>query len=364
MKTVIHPCGEGNASALYRLVWPAEILQSQGHDIEIRYDFSYMGIRQPGLVDRVVGIQGDVDGDVIVFQRPLRREWYELMGHLQDRGIAVVVELDDAFHCIPMHNPARKEADPFGNPDKNYLWLERACERADWVTCTTDALARHYAPHGRVSVIPNYMPKWYTEIPRPEQGDVPMIGWTGTVQNHGRDLHVTKGSIGRALELSGAQLGIVGTGKGVADALNSVKPSTTTGWISISEYPVRMAEFDVGMVPLQLNRFNMSKSWLKVCEFASLGIPVVASPTEDNIKAAALGLCTLAESPEQWLAESLVLLGDRELREERGRAARSLVTNQLTIEDNAYQWGQAWSAAYANAAHHSIPLSAGELTNA
>ncbi len=347
MRIVVHPCQEGNASATYRLVWPAEELIKQGHNISIQYDQPYMVQRlRTHFTDEVKAIQSKVEADVVVLQRPLQREWFEMTKLLQEMGIAVVVELDDAFHCLPLHNPVRKDVDPFTNPNQNYKWMEKTCAIADWVTVTTDALAEHYAPHGRVSVIPNYMPRWYTEIPRPDLGERPVIGWTGSVHTHGGDLRVTKGAIATAVKLTDARLRVVGTGEGVAKCLESDEPEST-GWVPIENYPLEMSKFDVGIVPLQMNRFNQSKSWLKLCEFSALGIPAVASPTRDNLKLAALGVGMIAETPEEWLMECMALLLDKDYREDKGAKARQYVRDHLTIEDNAYQWMRAWENAYA-----------------
>ncbi len=354
MKVVVHPCDRKNASALYRLVWPAEALIQQGHDISIRYDIPYKLKRvrsrfadRLDMADQVKGIQGTVSGDVVVLQRPLKREWYEAMKCLQARGIAVVVEIDDLFSKLPLHNPVRRDCDPFLNPHENYVWLEKMCEIADWVTVTTDGLAEQYGGHGRVSVIPNYMPRWYTEIPRPDLGDRPVIGWTGSIHTHRGDLRVTKGAIGKAISLTDARIRVVGTGEGVAESLETPEPEST-GWVDIDRYPLEMSKFDVGIVPLQSNPFNVSgKSWLKFLEFSSLGIPCIASPTRDNLKLAHMGIGFIAENPEEWLAESVSLLLDKGWREDQGAKARRYVRDHLTIEGNIHQWANAWRNAYA-----------------
>lgn len=347
MKVAVFPAAH-DASGKYRLEWPSKELQAQGLDISIYYDRKFQRVMQPSpFGDKCVDILGDIDFDVAVFQRTLTRHLVELMHVLQSKGVAIVQEIDDGFSWLPLHNPARQKTDPFVNRDENWMWLEKACQMADWVTCTTDGLAEFYGSHGRVSVIPNYAPRWYTDIPRPELGDRSVIGWTGSVHTHGKDLQVTEGAIAKAVALTDARLRVVGTGEGVARCLKSGEPEAT-GWVDIEDYPVEMSKFDVGIVPLQMNRFNdQGKSWLKFLEFSALGIPCIASPTRDNLKLAHMGIGSIAENPEEWLMEATSLLLDKDWREERGAKTRQYVRDHLTIEGNAYQWTDAWRNAHA-----------------
>ena len=97
MKVVVHPADDGGCGR-YRMFWPAEALAAQGHDVTVRYgdDGKYRCVWQPSVFgDRIVGIDGDVEADVVVLQRPIRRHTYDLMRALQARGVTVVAEIDD-----------------------------------------------------------------------------------------------------------------------------------------------------------------------------------------------------------------------------------------------------------------------------
>lgn len=108
-----------------------------------------------------------------------------------------------------------------------------------------------------------------------------------------------------------------------------------------------MAKFDVGIVPLRINAFNNAKSRLKSLEFASLGIPCVSSPIEDNVLASEAGLCELATNPDEWFEMVKNLLSDKDFREHQGSKAREAVIAKHTIEANAHKWMEAFENAFA-----------------
>jgi GT2 family glycosyltransferase/glycosyltransferase involved in cell wall biosynthesis len=101
--------------------------------------------------------------------------------------------------------------------------------------------------------------------------------------------------------------------------------------------PKILVEVDVNLAPLELgNPFAEAKSCLKYLEAALVGVPTVASPSTDFLRAIEHeqnGL--LADTPEEW-AHSLHLLVDSpELRRDLGRAAYDDVRMHHTTEARA-----------------------------
>lgn len=346
MKVVTHSADKGGCGS-YRLRWPVEALSNRGYDVEDRHSFSYDAEYTPSVLgDRITNVQNPIDADVIVLQRPLSRHLCELMTVLQDKGAAVVVEIDDDFGAMPLMHSGRDVVNPLNpaNRDKNWDWLQRCCDKADWVTCTTPKLAERYGRHGRVSVIPNYVPERYLSIQRPEQRERPWVGWSGSTVTHVGDLEVTKGAIGVAMENTNAELHVIGTGEGVERGLQA--PLThACGWVDIEDYPTEMAKLDVGLVPLKMSRFNQAKSWLKGLEFAALGVPFVATATEPYKSLAELGIGVVVRTPQEWCEEVTALLSDEERRRWKAEAARAIVAESLTLEANCEQFWNAWEMA-------------------
>lgn len=356
MKVVVHPADRAGGCGMYRLTFPSRVLIDAGHDVELAYDAEYRCVWQPSAWgDRIVGIEGRVDADVVVLQRPMHRNRVELIDQLQAQGVAVVVEVDDDFHAIHRKNPAWLATNPLEDADRNRDWLKKACARADLVTVSTPTLASRYGSHGRVAVLPNCVPEAYTTLEPGaytdtylERPEGLLVGWTGSIVTHPDDLEATGGGAAEAIRATGAKFHVVGTGKGVKDALELDDEPTSTGWLPIEAYPEAMLAFDVGIVPLAAHNFNEAKSWLKGLEMASLGVPFVASPTGEYRKLSDAGIGWIAQSPAEWRFLVEQLIRDRPHREALALAWRAQVAADHTYERNAWKWWAAWEMAAEN----------------
>lgn len=339
MRVHVHPADEGGCGH-YRMRWPAEALAAEGHDVHLHEGLPAQWVDTPDG-PRVVGCE-PVDCDVVVFQRPLQRALADVIPHLQAQGVAVVVEIDDDFSAVPIRNVSFHHVHPKLSPDRNFQHLQRACAQADLVTCTTPALARRYAKHGRVRVLPNCVPRRYLDI---QPVDSLSVGWSGSVDTHPDDLEVTRGAIGRVCADIGVPFRVVGTGKGVRERLGLRDPVEACGWVPIDDYPAKVAELGVGIVPLSQSKFNQAKSWLKGLEMAAVGVPFVAAPTEDYRRLHAEGAGWLAERPRQWEHLVRLLLANGGAREELAALGRQ-TAGRWTVEANAWRWWEAWTDAH------------------
>lgn len=342
----------------YRLIWPGEHLNSQGLPVDVLRPAEDESNRAPFKVimqdladgSHVVGLETAPDCDVIVLQRPLRRERAELIPHLQKRGIAVVVEVDDNFRQMHRNNAAWRHVQPRLSETYNWKHLDAACAAADLVTVSTPALAQVYGRHGRVEVIPNYVPASYLNVARPpaladRDDTTPYLGWSGSVASHPTDLAVIAGVVPQLLAENGWGFAVVGTGKGVDVALHldSVRAS---GWMEIHAYPEAIAQFDLGIVPLDRSPFNEAKSWLKGLEMAAVGVPFVASATGPYRELAKAGIGFPADRPLDWIKALRNLMRMTEYRESFVDAWRTRIAADYTIEGNSWRWAQAWKKAF------------------
>jgi glycosyltransferase involved in cell wall biosynthesis len=265
--------------------------------------------------------------------------------HLQRHGITVVVEVDDDFEAISPRNIAWKSAHPKFSPESNWRHLARACEMADLVTVSTPALAKRYGKHGRVQVIPNFIPERYLSIERSSDPEV-YLGWTGSVVTHPDDLQVVGWAVQRTLSDSGCYFAVVGTGASVHRhlALPSNLEIKVSGWVPIVKYPEAISHLDVGIVPLELSQFNHAKSWLKGLEYAALGIPFVASPTDSYIELVEhYGIGQLANTPKQWYRKLMELSSSKDYTLTVGAEERAKIDKyDFTIERQTGRWMKAW----------------------
>lgn len=375
MRVAVHP-EAADACAFYRMSEPARVLAGQGADVDHRVGHRYR-VAGHGPALSIVEPACDLP-DVVVVQRPLSDWQYRYVRAFQAKGVAVVVELDDDFGAVHPENSAHFDASPrwlgqeewerAGRPSgrtasrsgrawhecppgvtsaRSNVWLRRACKHADLVTVTTPALADRYAPHGRVVVLPNLVPERYLAVSAPPHDGV-VVGWGGTVATHPEDLAVTGGGVGRAVSVSGARFRVVGDGVRVrADLGLEVEPEVA-GWVSFEGWPAALASFDVGIVPLAPSRFNEAKSALKMAELAAVGVPVVASPTPDNVRLARRGVGLLASDPARWEQWVRLLAENGEARVQLAGRGREVMAGQ-TYEAHAGRWWDAWTQARANA---------------
>ena len=355
MRVTIFPADEGGCGH-YRLIWPGQELQRQGHDITIALPetenarVNAVMQRQNGR-EEVVDVQPP-DADVVVLQRPLARLLADTIPHLQRRGIAVVVEIDDDFDSISPRNAAWRSANPKYSPERNRQHLARACKLADLVTVSTPALAERYGQHGRVEILPNFVPERYLAVEHVSDDQGLYLGWSGSVHTHPDDLQVVGWGVQRALRDANANMAIVGTGVGVHRNLSLPSASTVkiSGWMPIEQYPDAVSQLDVGIVPLENSVFNQAKSWLKGLEYAALGVPFIASPTDSYLELSKHGLGALADGSKQWYNTLRNMLQSKQFAAELGASQRERVRQlEFTIEAQAGRWLAAWAKARARA---------------
>lgn len=344
MRILIWPAGDENdATSQYRLLLPARVLQAQGADVKISRD-AVIVIRDEAIEttdggpENLIGVYPP-NADVVVMQRPARRDWADIIPHIQSYGIKVVVDVDDRFDRIHRDHVGRANYDPRLTQAHNYEHVDMACKLADLVTVTTPALLGRYG-HGHGVVLPNYVPERYLKIRSLRTASV---GWTGNAGTHAGDLDVAGPGIGRITTAHGWAGHVVGSAIGVGEKLGFSK-LTASGWLPFDLYPKEMSYFGVGLVPLADTQFNRSKSGLKMSEFASLGVPVIASATPDNKRMHAHGIGLLAQSPADFERHLTALLRDVPMREDLGTQGREAMA-AFTVEANAWRWLEAWESA-------------------
>jgi len=319
------------------------VLQAAGHDVIVAESFDALFFN--GQMIRPL-----VEADVVVLQRPLARTVVESIPMLHRHGVAVVVEIDDAFHALPRGHGARKATAVAADPDHNRLWLRRACDLADLVQVTTPALAEMYGSHGRVAVLPNLVPASYLEVPtHAPRTEAPTVGWTGSVVTHVGDLDELGGVIPQVLEETGARF--VSWGVGLTEQTLGVT-GRVRPWADLrGAYPRQVADLDVGLVPLADNAFNAAKSWLKGMEYAALGVPFVASPraeylrlVEEVLPGSPWGGVMMAHDPAGWRDGLTWMLTRPDARAEIAATNRAAVADH-TYENHADRWWNAWRTA-------------------
>jgi hypothetical protein len=332
----------------YRVRWPVEALARLGHDVTV-VPFRQGAERFRVFYDaqgRPADASSPADAQVMVFQRVVEQGLVDLIGLLNQRGVATVVDVDDDLSAIDPGNPAWASLHPQNRqPGRDISWrhLNTACRLASLVTVTTPELAVQYAPHGRVRVINNYLPAHYFDLARVDND---VVGWPAAYFSHPNDPQVTRGAIGR-LVAEGYRFRMWGNPEGAGPAFGLPADPEGTGPIDLTRWPQAVAEIGVGIAPLADTRFNQRKSALKVSELSAAGVPWVASPRPEYQRIHRLGAGMLAKDKGQdWYRQLRRLLTDPVLRADLSAAGREVAQAHLRLDDNAGLFLDAWAAAY------------------
>jgi glycosyltransferase involved in cell wall biosynthesis len=346
MKVVVYPSDLGGCG-YYRLIWPAKVLQKMGHDVTIVHPKNVNKIS--GNTDetgKLVGVNIPKGADVMVFQRVTSKNIIDAIGIMRDNGIAVVLDVDDDMSTIHPSNPAWAALHPKNEATLEYSWnhAAKSYDLASHVTVSSTALLKKYASHGRGTILHNFVPQIMTEIPHIEQ--VNTIGWGGSMHSHPDDPQVVGNAMARIVR-EGYRFQIVGPPWGTKRAFGLDDEPLSTGPVPIENYCHTLGRLAVGVAPLNDTKFNAAKSWLKMLEYAAVGVPCIGSPRPEYVRLNKMGIGLLAQTPRDWYRNARRLLDDFNYRMDMSQRGRDIVREHLTIEANAHKWWEAWSAALA-----------------
>ena len=342
---MIVPADRGGCG-YYRLIWPGQAVSPARKDWEI--SIVPPESVQVGFQDgKFLGVRGFPDPlpDLLVMQRVGTPGQIEVLRWAQRQGVATVVDFDDAMWCIDKGNAAWASWNRANAFNQDWRICDEAAKVADLVTVTTEGLARRYARHGRVEVIPNCVPYAATEIPGHVANEDFTAGWVGFTKTHPGDCTVSAPAAQAVLAQGGA-LRVVADAAGAAEewgvdpALVDSVPPQKLG----PNYYKAVSALDLMLVGLRDTPFNRSKSTLKVLEAGALGVPSIAPDNPPHRALAKTGFpVLLASTPGDWadLAKGVMGMDRGQTRTE----VRSAVQAAHTIEGNAERWAQAWERA-------------------
>jgi glycosyltransferase involved in cell wall biosynthesis len=326
--------------------WPGELARAAGYDVTVfepgpmnsmpvMVGLDHRGVPQAKLT-------GEIDFDVVVFQRPLAWRNVFAIQLLQRNGVRCVVELDDDLASVHAQHDAFAYLNPATHPEANSQHLARCCMHADAVVVTTPALARAYGQK-RAVVVENHIPRRYLAVEADRDPDLVRIGWTGKIGSHAGDLNVLQGAMSTVLRSEpSARLCVLGDNTGVDRVLGLPDPPELVVGVGMDRYPYEVARFDIGIAPLADTMFNRSKSWLKPLDYAATGVPFVCSGTDEYKRFTAQGCGNIAERSRQWVSALRRLIQSPSLRAEQAEAGRE-VAARWVMEDHVDRYVEAWA---------------------
>lgn len=277
MINVIH-IGDLGGINYHRLIVPLRRLQSQGVDFHWIQSLSELKDINLDLVD-----------NLIVSRKASVNNHKEFSRMLKNHGVRLILDNDDYWVLNP-ENPARKIYETYYGPD-----IKKTIKIADVIWTPSKYLAKlmnRENPRATIEFVNNAIDtteeQWAEQSKR--RSSVVRFGYVGALA-HIQDVK----SIG--YDFSNVYtFGVEGMEYDDIFKYNKTSPPR-----EIWHYGKLYKEFDVSLVPLIGNRFNWSKSDLKITEAAATKTAVIASntkPYNSSIINGETGI--LVSDPQQW----------------------------------------------------------------
>ena len=218
-------------------------------------------------------------------------------------------------------------------------------KRSSHVVCGNDFIARHVSESGsRATVLPTIVDTNKFSPRANGQTDEPVvIGWIGTHTTLPY-LEAIMPQLERLAEKHTFKLRVIGGGR----ALNARGINLEERDWSLEREVEDFRSLDIGLYPLTDDDWSRCKSGFKAVQYASCGVPFVASPVGVVKEIARESRAAfLASSQGEWFDALDNLLRDKTLRSEMGRAGRAFALERYLFADQAAKLGEILFAAAA-----------------
>jgi hypothetical protein len=203
------------------------------------------------------------------------------MAAMQEQGVRVLLETDDNYTLTIPHSKMWRRGMPVAD-GQNLPSIElhrRICQWVDGITVTTEHLAKQYRKitDAPLYVIPNQIDP--TDWPDPAEMEEQKQGktWVGVAasSSHLRDMQL----VSRALKWASKQPDVEVVLMGLIPASFKGRfPFRFFPWTGdLSAYRKLQGMLDIGLAPIVENAWSVSRSDLKVLEYAMSGaLPIVS----------------------------------------------------------------------------------------
>jgi glycosyltransferase involved in cell wall biosynthesis len=319
-------------NSFYRMYLPMTAMHERGHEVvEVLQERG-----TPLPVERLLDCEL-----VHVHRLLLTEDDDDCVARLREAGVAVGFDDDDDSGAAPPELAALVAEGSLARAQQDFARLLARASQIDLFTTPSDDIADRFEAAGarNVHVIENYLPGAFARV-RPQGHDGLVIGWHAASE-HGLDV---------------AALGIDRALRRVLDAHPDVRVVTIgvdlgleheryrrEDFMPIGELTQRLADFDVGIVPLADTSFNRGRSNVKAREYAAAGVPWLASPVGAYAHLGEDEGGRLVEDDE-WF-DAL----DELVRSRRGRAKQAKRARAWAQRETIWSMSTLWEDAFAGA---------------
>ncbi len=236
-----------------------------------------------------VGNWRDLDSfkpSVVVTQRTVAGEKAsEFVSNARSRGVKTVIDLDDYLLELPKSHPDYMEY------EVNRPYLEAALEQVDYITVSTESLAKKLDFAQKTILVPNALaPQIWVgsdsgHVEKSDSSEFINVLYAGTT-SHRSDWAMVEDQVINSLKANKSlRVFLIGvTSEKVPKHRRLIRLNPPRA--AIASYPAyvnwlrKVQEFDFGIAPLLNTDFNSYKSDLKLLEYTALGAVSFCSPVE------------------------------------------------------------------------------------
>lgn len=316
-------------NAMYRVRLPLLAMQTLGHGTSEERGQS---ITRPDILMR---------SDVVLFYRHWDAHARKTARQLSEAGIGVIFDNDDDVAAIPRDVAGyRKSGGVRGHAIMNEI--RGMVREAHLMTTTTDALAERFRGLSETEVRPidNYVPPDWMVAPRSLPGTEVVVGWVAGNEHQLDFQRLGLSEVLMRLLDDHPEVRIKSLGLGLG--LRSPRYERIRS-VPFDQLTATSSAFDIGIAPLVDIPFNLCRSTVKVKEYASAGIPWIASDVGPyrGLGAQQGGLVV---SNDRWYEAISRLVRDATERRKLAQRGQTWVGEE-TIEVHAMRWHDAFADA-------------------
>ena len=215
-----------------------------------------------------------IQPDVLLLHNTLHDHCLDALRQYKEmNNVLMVFSQDDLMFAVPPKSSC------FKTGYKDIKKRLRTClSLVDRLVVTSEPLADELSGFiSDIRVVPNRLDAnlWGALESRRDCGVKPRVGWAGAMQHHG-DLEI----LANAVRETADEVDWIFMGMCPEFLRPYVKE--VHEYVAFSAYPETLAKLnlDLAVAPLERNRFNRSKSNLRILEYGAMGWPVIASDIE------------------------------------------------------------------------------------
>lgn len=256
---------EWRGNAFYRAIEPLQALGRQGHELSLAKsdEDADLGVFRPQLLRGC---------DVIHGYRLLSAEELRAVRRSVTIGAAFVWDVDDDLGKLPTESPDYLDGRAARLTFDSTVEMARM---ADVVTASTETLADRYREEGveRIEVIGNYLPPHAIGAHRSRHDGI-VVGWVAGLEHRSELSRIPVEATLERLAGVHPELRIETIGLPLDLPADRYRHIPRCSWPDLQ---AQMRGWDIGIAPLADIPFNHARSDVKLKEYASLGMPWVAS---------------------------------------------------------------------------------------